>query len=61
MMAQPDRPEGGPDREALRERMDAMVVGFLTEELELDANVLLGSNTLSLRSIVISTWLFVKW
>lgn len=37
MMAQPDRPEGGPDREALRERMDAMVVGFLTEELELDA------------------------
>ena len=30
-----DRP-AGVDREALRERMDVMAVGFLTEELELD-------------------------
>lgn len=37
LLAQPDRPGGGPDREALRERMDAMTVGFLTEQLELDA------------------------
>ncbi len=35
--AQPDRSTGGADREALRERMDVMAVGFLTEELELDA------------------------
>ena len=35
--AQPNRPGTGPDREALRERMDAMAVGFLTEKLELDA------------------------
>ena len=37
LLAQPDGRPGGMDREALRERMDAMAVGFLTEELELDA------------------------
>lgn len=37
MSAQPERAEGRPDREALRERMDAMAVGFLTEKLELNA------------------------
>ena len=26
-----------PDKEAMRSRMEAMTVGFLTEELELDA------------------------
>ena len=35
--AQLDGRPGGVDREALRERMDVMTVGFLTEELELDA------------------------
>ena len=37
LLAQPDGRPGGVDREALRERMDVMAVGFLTEELELDA------------------------
>lgn len=37
LFAQPDRGAGGPDREALRERMEVLAVGFLTEELELDA------------------------
>ena len=36
-LAQPDRSGPGPDREALRERMEALAVGFLTERLELDA------------------------
>jgi Spy/CpxP family protein refolding chaperone len=35
---QPGRSEGRPDREAMRERMEAMAVGFLTEELELSAD-----------------------
>ena len=37
LLAQPDGRPGGMDREALRERMEVMAVGFLTEELELDA------------------------
>ena len=37
LKAQPDGRPGGVDREALRERMEVMAVGFLTEELELDA------------------------
>lgn len=37
LLAQPDGRPGGVDREALRERMEVMAVGFLTEELELDA------------------------
>ena len=37
LVAQPDGRPGGMDREALRERMEVMAVGFLTEELELDA------------------------
>lgn len=37
MLAQPNGRPGGMDREALRERMEVMAVGFLTEELELDA------------------------
>ena len=37
LLAQPDGRSGGMDREALRERMEVMAVGFLTEELELDA------------------------
>ena len=37
LVAQPDGRPGGVDREALRERMEVMAVGFLTEELELDA------------------------
>ena len=37
LSAQPDGRPGGVDREALRERMEVMAVGFLTEELELDA------------------------
>ena len=37
LLAQPDRGAGGLDREALRERMEVMAVGFLTEELALDA------------------------
>lgn len=37
LIAQPDGRPGGVDREALRERMEVMAVGFLTEELELDA------------------------
>lgn len=37
LFAQPDGRPGGLDREALRERMEVMAVGFLTEELELDA------------------------
>ena len=37
LIAQPDGRPGGMDREALRERMEVMAVGFLTEELELDA------------------------
>ena len=37
LVAQPDVRPGGVDREALRERMEVMAVGFLTEELELDA------------------------
>jgi len=37
LVAQPDGRQGGVDREALRERMEVMAVGFLTEELELDA------------------------
>lgn len=39
LLAQPDGRSGGVDREALRERMDVMAVGFLTEELELDAEL----------------------
>ena len=37
LVAQPNGRPGGVDREALRERMEVMAVGFLTEELELDA------------------------
>ena len=37
LLAQPNGRPGGVDREALRERMEVMAVGFLTEELELDA------------------------
>ncbi len=37
LLAQPDGRPGGVDRDALRERMEVMAVGFLTEELELDA------------------------
>ena len=37
LFAQPDGRPGGVDREALRERMEVMAVGFLTEELDLDA------------------------
>ena len=37
LVAQPEGRPGGVDREALRERMEVMAVGFLTEELELDA------------------------
>lgn len=37
LLAQPDGRPGGMDRDALRERMEVMAVGFLTEELELDA------------------------
>ena len=37
LVAQSDGRSGGVDREALRERMEVMAVGFLTEELELDA------------------------
>ena len=37
LLAQPDGRSGGMDREALQERMEVMAVGFLTEELELDA------------------------
>ena len=37
LLAQPDGRPGDVDRDALRERMDVMAVGFLTEELELDA------------------------
>ena len=37
LVAQPDGRPGGVDREALRERMEVMAVGFLTEELKLDA------------------------
>ena len=37
LLAQPDGRPSGMDREALRERMEVMAVGFLTEELELDA------------------------
>jgi hypothetical protein len=37
LVAQPDGRPGGVDREALRERMEVMAVGFLTEELDLDA------------------------
>lgn len=36
LVAQPDGRPGGVDREVLRERMEVMAVGFLTEELELD-------------------------
>ena len=37
VIAQRDVDESGISREALRERMEVMAVGFLTEELELDA------------------------
>ena len=37
VFAQRDVDESGISREALRERMEVMAVGFLTEELELDA------------------------
>ena len=37
LFAQPDGRPDGVDREALRERMEVMAVGFLTEELDLDA------------------------
>lgn len=37
LRAQPYGRPGGVDRDALRERMEVMAVGFLTEELELDA------------------------
>lgn len=37
MSAQPDRSEGPIGRDDVRERMEAMVVGFLTEKLELNA------------------------
>jgi|GEM_PF-983506 len=37
LVAQTEGRPAGVDREALRERMDLMAVGFLTEELELDA------------------------
>ena len=37
LVAQPDGRPGGMDREALRERVEVVAVGFLTEELELDA------------------------
>ncbi|MGB0250205.1 MAG: hypothetical protein ACPF91_09210 [Flavobacteriales bacterium] len=37
MIAQDDVGQSGISREALRERMEVMAVGFLTEELELDA------------------------
>ena len=37
LIAQRDVDQSGFSREALRERMEVMAVGFLTEELELDA------------------------
>ena len=37
VIAQDDVSQSGISREALRERMEVMAVGFLTEELELDA------------------------
>ena len=37
MIAQRDVDQSSISREALRERMEVMAVGFLTEELELDA------------------------
>ena len=37
VIAQRDVDQSGISREALRERMEVMAVGFLTEELELDA------------------------
>ena len=39
LVAQTEVRSAGADREALRERMDVMAVGFLTEELELDAEL----------------------